>query len=270
LYGKVWYCPAMSRSSATLSRDDPVPIYEQLAAIIAAKIAAGRFASGERLPTELDLAQDYAISRETVRQALGVLERRGLVVRRRAKGTFVAVPRVSQDLAELRSFHGGLLKQGVAPEMELLEWRPAKTPASFAAAFKHRDVMRLLRRYAVDGKPLAIADVYLHEMARTISWDIAQRNDTYSIFERFLKTPVARASVTIRADIAGRSMGKLLALRPSAPVMLLVQTHFAASGEVLVCSSLTVRADAYEFHIDLPSGIALRDRLSARAIKGAA
>jgi GntR family transcriptional regulator len=192
-----------------------------------------------------------------------MLERRGLVVRRRAKGTFVASPRVSQDLAELRSFHGGLLDRGVVPEMELLEFRPATAPPPFVRVFGQHDVMRLLRRYVVDGKPLAIADIYLHPMARSIAWETAERHDTYTIFERFLKVPVARASVTIRADAAGRAMARLLDLKPSSPVLLLVQTHHAASNEVLVCSSLRVRADAYQFHIDLPGGVTLRDGLTS-------
>ena len=140
------------------------PIYEQLAAIITTKVDAGQLALGDRLPTELELARKYAISRETVRQALGMLERRGLVIRRRAKGTFIATPRVSQDLAELRSFHGGLLKQGVAPEMELLEFRPVKPPAELAGVFTQSEVVQLLRRYVVTRKPLAVADIYRRQL----------------------------------------------------------------------------------------------------------
>jgi GntR family transcriptional regulator len=251
----------MSGSADNISRNDPSPIYEQLAAIITTKVDAGQIALGERLPSETELARDYAISRETVRQALGILERRGLVVRRRAKGTFVTAPRVSQDLAELRSFHGGLLKRGVVPEMELLEFRPAKPPVEFSSAFPQGDVMQLLRRYVVAHKPLAIADIYLHPMAKAIPWEVAERHDTYEIFDRFLRRPVARASATIRADVAGRIVGRLLDLRPSAPILVLEQAHYAASGEVLVRSKLLVRAEAYELHIDLLGGATFKDGL---------
>lgn len=246
-----------------LQRHNPRPIYEQLAQIIADKISSGRHPAGTRLPTELALARDYAISRETVRQAIGILERRGLLVRRRAKGTFVASQRVSQDLAELRSFRGGLIKHGLVPDMELLEFRPVKPPQEFAASFAQGEVMRLLRRYVVARKPLAIADIYLHPMAKAITWEIAERHDTYTIFEQFLRTPVARASATIRAAAVGRAIGQLLELRPSAPMLVLEQTHHAASGEILVHSLLQVRADAYELHIDLLGGAMFKDGLSS-------
>ncbi|HZP75542.1 MAG TPA: GntR family transcriptional regulator [Pseudolabrys sp.] len=245
-----------------IDRDVPLPMYEQLARIIAGQIHDGQIAAGGRLPTELDLAKDYGISRDTVRQAIGALERRGLLIRRRAKGTFVAAPRVSQDLAELRSFRGGLVEHGMVPQMELLEFRPAKPPAEFASAFAEGDVMRLLRRYRVNERPLAIADIYLHPMAKAIPWEVAERHDTYTIFDKFLNTPVARAAATIRADVAGHAIGRLLDLRPSAPLLELVQTHYSASDEALVRSSLRVRADAYELNIDLTGGKAFKDGLT--------
>lgn len=253
----------MRDSQRPIDRDAALPIYEQLAQLIVDKMRRGQFASGQRLPTELDLAKSYGISRDTVRQAIAILQRRGLVVRRRAKGTFVAAQRVTQDLAELRSFRGGLVNQGVTPEMELLEFQPAEPPEEFAAAFPQAEVMRLLRRYLVEGKPFAIADIYLHPMAKTVPWDVAERHDTYTIFDKFLHTPVARAAATIHAECAGRAGGRLLRLRPSAPILVLAQTHYSAAGEVLVRSLLKIRADAYELHIDLLGGATFRDGLTA-------
>lgn len=245
-------------------------MYEQLAEILSGKIAAGDLEAGQRLPTELEFARTYAVSRDTVRQAIAVLQRRGLISRRRAKGTYVAANRVTQDLAVLRSFRGGLIDRGLVPTMNLLEFRPVTTPKSLSGRFGHTAAMWLLRRYLVAGTPFATAEIYLHPMGRTIPWDVAEQHDTYTICERFLKMPVACASATIRADIAGRSAARLLDLRPSSPVLVIMQTHYAASGETLVCSSLRVRADAYEFHIDLPGGIALPDGLTGASVGQAA
>ena len=255
----------MNETGNPINRDAAMPMYEQLAQLVIDKIGRGQFEPGQRLPTELDLASNYGVSRDTVRQAIAILERRGLVVRRRPKGTFVAAQRVTQELAELRSFRGGLADRGVVPGMELLEFRPVRPPQEYAAAFRTRgqdEVMRLLRRYLVGRKPLAIADIYLHPMARGIPWEVAERHDTYTIFDKFLRTPVVRASATIRADTAGRSTGRLLGLRPSAAILLLDQTHYSSSGDVLVRSALHVRADAYELHIDLLGGAAFKDGLS--------
>ena len=83
--------------------------------------------------------------------------------------------------------------------MELLEFRPVKPPAELAGVFMQSEVVQLLRRYVVTRKPLAVADIYLHPIAKAIPWEVAERHDTYTIFDRFLRRPVARASATIRA-----------------------------------------------------------------------
>ena len=53
------------------------------------KIIDGDFASGMKLKTEQEIANEYSVSRPTVRQAFLELEREGLLERYRGKGTFV-------------------------------------------------------------------------------------------------------------------------------------------------------------------------------------
>lgn len=56
------------------------------------KIKSGRYAEGELIPSELELADQYGVSRSTVRQALGILEKDGYLDRRKRRGTVVTVP----------------------------------------------------------------------------------------------------------------------------------------------------------------------------------
>jgi DNA-binding GntR family transcriptional regulator len=66
--------------------------YERVAGDLAARIGAGEFPPGARLPAELALAAEYRVAYGTVRRAMHVLRRRGLVVTRWGKGTFVWGP----------------------------------------------------------------------------------------------------------------------------------------------------------------------------------
>ena len=74
---------------AAIDRSSPVPFYFQLAELLEAEIASGRWQAGMRLPSEPDLCERYGLSRSTIRQALGRLEQRGLIDRRKGEGTFV-------------------------------------------------------------------------------------------------------------------------------------------------------------------------------------
>ena len=66
------------------------PLHAAIAGRVEAQIRAGEWAPGDRLPPERTLCRELEVSRTTLRQALGVLERRGLVTRQQGRGTFVA------------------------------------------------------------------------------------------------------------------------------------------------------------------------------------
>lgn len=95
-------------------RSQPV----KLAALLSVRISEGRFAVGEQLPTQADLAKAFGVSRNSVREALSHLQGRGLVVTRHGIGTFVAgcadrigplrAPPHGDDIACLRELQLGI------------------------------------------------------------------------------------------------------------------------------------------------------------------
>lgn len=78
--------------------------YRQLAADLREAIASGAYGAGGRLPSEEELAQRYAVSRGTVRQALTVLRANGLVTSRRGTRRVVLGTARTQSFFELLSF----------------------------------------------------------------------------------------------------------------------------------------------------------------------
>src|ERR1700744_6326809 len=89
---------------ASLDHYSPVPLYAQVETALAARIADGTFPVGSRIPKEEDLIEQFAVSRTTIRQTIQNLIRRGLVEIRRGKGTYVAQPKITQELTELSGF----------------------------------------------------------------------------------------------------------------------------------------------------------------------
>ncbi len=64
-------------------------LYQELARKLLADMANGRYAVGDRLPAERDLAAEYGVSRPTVREAIIALEVQGLVEVRVGSGAYV-------------------------------------------------------------------------------------------------------------------------------------------------------------------------------------
>ncbi|GLZ09686.1 hypothetical protein Acsp03_71520 [Actinomadura sp. NBRC 104412] len=68
---------------------DPRPVFEQIADDLRGRIKSGRLPVGRKLPPQTALAEDYGVAINTVRAALKVLAREGLVRTRSTRGTFV-------------------------------------------------------------------------------------------------------------------------------------------------------------------------------------
>ena len=82
-------------------------VFRQLADLLRAQIESGELGPGEPLPSELRLAQEYGISRTTVRQAIAQLRTEGLVNVERPRGTFVRIPEPTQLVALGRGERAG-------------------------------------------------------------------------------------------------------------------------------------------------------------------
>lgn len=74
--------------NTAIDRDDIRHVYQQVADIVAARIATGRYTA--KLPSERALADEFGASYITVRHAIAILRERGLIVSIHGRGTFVA------------------------------------------------------------------------------------------------------------------------------------------------------------------------------------
>src|SRR6202790_2799802 len=117
-------------------------LYQQIARQIAAAIAGGRYAPGDKLPSERELADDLGVSRPTIRDAMIALEFQGLVEARQGSGVYVsAAPQNSEDQAE--------------SEVSALELTEARRlfegeACALAAAIIRDEQLALLDRLATD------------------------------------------------------------------------------------------------------------------------
>lgn len=91
--------------------------------------AEKKFAPGEKLPNELDLAQELGVSRATLREAIRELVTQGVLEVRRGRGTFV-----SQKVKEINDFGFSTLEQVRGQLRDLFELRAVFEPEMAALA----------------------------------------------------------------------------------------------------------------------------------------
>jgi GntR family transcriptional regulator len=102
-------------------KKDTIPLYSRVSSIIQNKIIPGQYEPEEKLPTEDELVRDFQVSKITVRNALALLERDGLIHRIRGKGTYVAkvIPTTKQYIHTSLNKMSLALQRGVNKPLEI-------------------------------------------------------------------------------------------------------------------------------------------------------
>jgi DNA-binding LacI/PurR family transcriptional regulator len=121
------------------------PKYQRIREHLYAEINAGRYAPGQALPTEAQLAEMLGISRNTIRQALGELEGDGIVKRVQGRGTFVTNEQERKALQQLDAFAliAPQLREGFYPSLvEGFEQSSADIQCQVLVASSANDVSR--------------------------------------------------------------------------------------------------------------------------------
>lgn len=122
-------------------------LYQQIARTIATAIAEGRYAAGERLPSERELADEFGVSRPTIRDAMIALEFQGLVEGRPGSGVYVAAAAASNETDE-----AGVSALAIAEAQRLFEGEACALAAACISEDQLAALDRLIRGMSAASK----------------------------------------------------------------------------------------------------------------------
>ncbi len=146
-----------------LIQDNIIPLYQQLADIIRNSIVNGELKYGDKIPTEVELSEQYNVSRITVRAAISELVERGLLVKKQGKGTFVNRPKVQRKIEYLSSFTAACEASGLQVTNEIIKREVVEPELEDKKDLELDDDDKLLYiqrlRYA-GGEPLMLENNY--------------------------------------------------------------------------------------------------------------
>src|SRR5437667_8988559 len=141
-----------------------VPRYHAIAEALRDRIGRGELEPGAPVDNQRKLARTFGVTLMTLRQALEVLERENLIVRRHGLGTFVAAPSIDYNILQLQRFAGELLAHGEHVSTRLLGTRFAIADRHAAQARGLGGRARVLvieRLRLVDGHPIGLERSFL-------------------------------------------------------------------------------------------------------------
>jgi GntR family transcriptional regulator len=242
--------PSLSALIGSLDEDHSLPLYQQLQRGLRRAIEMKLLAPEDALPPERDLAEEFAVSRITVRKALDGLVSEGLLTRRQGSGTFVAT-RVEKSFSKLSSFTEDMAARGRSPRSVWLRRSQGTVSPEEAMATGFAPgtpVYRFNRLRYADDTPMSLEFCTLPTFCLP-SIDAVQAS-LYDALEKAGYRP-QRALQRLRAVLLTAQQTELLHGKEGDAGLLVERRGFLNDGRIIEFSQSFYCGDTYDFVAEL-------------------
>lgn len=238
-----------------------IPRYHQIAGSLRERILSGKFAPGDRLGNQRRLAEEFGVTLMTLRHALEVLEREGLITRRHGLGTFIASPSVDYDILQLRTLAGDLSAQGTDVVTRFVRSGFIAADRSVSQALgcaAGEKVLCLERVRLIARRPISFQMSYL---PRAVGEEAARADLRVTplrhVLSHKLGLDVRSASETVSAVPLARHAARELGCRAGMPAFRSDRVSVTADGSAVVYDRVFIPGDRFritrQLHYDTAS-----------------
>jgi GntR family transcriptional regulator len=241
---------SLSEIIGPIDADHRQPLYQQLQRALRDAIEKRVWGPDDALPAERDLADEFSISRITVRKALDGLVSEGLLMRKQGAGTFVA-GRVEKNFSKLTSFSEDMIARGRKPHSEWISKAEGSVTPEECLSLGLSPGSAVYRfdriRYA-DESPMALE--FSTVPAYCLPSVEAVGDSLYSALEKAGGRPM-RALQRLRAVLFTTEQARLLHVEPGDAGLLIERRGFLKNGQPVEITRSWYRGDAYDFVAEL-------------------
>jgi len=217
----------------------PLERPETLAARVAKRLREElrqEYVVGGQLPSEPDLAKQFGVSRGTVRQALTILEREGVIFRRQGSGTFVHyISRVQTRAEHAYEFSDLLRIAGFEPDIQLISFDYLPLNEKWAAQLdtEAEDQALVIRKlFLANGQP---AIYCLDSIPQNLIINPYEDDELCQPVFDFMKQHCRQSTVQNLAEIVpvivDEELAELLAMEPGQPLLRIDEIGYNEDGK---------------------------------------
>jgi GntR family transcriptional regulator len=230
----------------------PVPNYSLVEHYLRDRIRSGELKPGDPIPPEIQLAQEFRISRMTVRQALAGLVYDGLIVRYRRRGSFVAEPRL-EHTSIFPSFEEEMRARGAMPSIKFLDMRTEQAggKAAESLAVPEGTPLTVLERLRlVDGQVVGYEIRYLPErIAKALTQDEIHNQPLVPAVRRILGRLHTELALNVTATAARRREARHLGIKAGDSVLVREHTWYLDGEGPVQYGRSIFRGDRYQMSL---------------------
>lgn len=236
--------------ASVINPNSAVPLYKQIANIIAQDIKNGKYSYGDRLPSELTLKDVFGVSRITVRAAIAELIDEGLLVRSQGKGTFIAQPKAVMPATDHPGFTQSCLLAGRTPSTKLLTidyTYPSPTECQFLNLSENDKIIVSKRLRFIESYPTVIeTNHYITDSNFLFNEDL-----NGSLFKILAKHNiyVTQSHRTLEICTATRAEADMLEIKTNTPLLLFKDKQLDQNGRPIFISKQLYTTERMAFYL---------------------
>lgn len=254
LAAETWY------GYGTAMRSVEGPLYRAIASRVEARVLAGRYPPGSTLPAEAVLEREFGVSRITIRHALGLLKRRGVLYSRSGLGTLVRRDGVAPDRVRMTGSLTDLIVYGGQTTYEAVSRRVVPPPAEVAhlleltgseervVAFRGVRSRRGARRFCFEEIFIPCA------LGRALDNRKPGWRTLFSLLEEVNGFQIAEAHQAISAARAPQAVRRHLGMPVGRPALRLVRVYRTSAGNPVEVAVSYYDPSRFEYAMTLYRG----------------
>ncbi len=216
-------------------------------------LIGGELERGTKLPNENELAERFAVSRATVRDAVLSLLEAGYLVRRHGSGTYVAnSPRSRHALDTTVSYTAMIRESGREPGETVIAKSvriPTELERELLDLVEGENVIEVERVRSADRRPVIYSRDRIPEALLGHVVADALDSSLYVVLEA-VGHAVARASAQLIPTLADAKLARLLGIKRGTPLLHVEQVDYDARGRAVMLSLEWHVADAFELIVN--------------------
>lgn len=230
--------------------------FKRVAAVLKQRVEDGIYGTKQKLPSEYDLADEFKVSRLTVRKAIESLIEAHILVKSRGKGTYVMdTPKVESGRLGLQGFTEASEAYGKKSHTEVLLFQKVLHPSDevlqalqMKTATKE-SIYELVRRRYWNDDPMTIEQIYIPEtlVAGKSADDFT--GSLFAIIERH--EPIMYSNQEIEAMLTDKRIGELMKIPVDSPLLKVQSITYTADAKPIFFDNSYYRADKYRFKTTL-------------------
>jgi GntR family transcriptional regulator len=214
------------------------------------ELIAGKHTAGRPMPSEVDLAAQYGVSRVTIRRALSELKGEGLIDSRQGFGWYAVGTPLQQSLTQLTTIDSQIRAEGRTPRRRVIEFSFRSPPARVAGILGADWVLEILRVSLADDQPFARVRIWVPaDLAAGLSHRAVEERPLYDLLE----VSLAGAVQTISAVAASSEDAGLLGVPEGSPLLRCRRVTSDRAGRVVLTTESVFDPLTTEFVAELPA-----------------